>query len=534
MSRSLQHISTVSLATVASRFLGLARDILVTGVFGASGLASAFVTAFTLPNLFRRLLGEGALTAALIPTLNDEFSAGRRREAFALVNQVASWLGLVTAVIVGAAMIGLGAAADATWLQRAAVDPAQWERWRTAAQLAVVLFPYLIFVCLAAAFSAALHTLERFTVPALSPVWLNLAMIGSLSWAVWGLDLDLDDSRMRWLCGGVLLGGVGQMVLPAGALIRTGWRPRWDLRMTGPVRSILLLMGPTVLGSAIYLINTAVSRLIGLSLSESAAAILNLASRLIELPIGVFAVAVTTVVFPVISRHAARQDWGEMAAAYHKGMRLILAINIPAAVGMAVLGAPIIRVLFERGQFSADNTAEMVPVLAVFAIGLPALAFVSLLLRAFYAQKDTRTPVRAALLSFGVNLFLCLVLMGPMGTVGLATAGTVSVLVQAGWLQHRLQRMRPELGLAARRADFLKIALSAGVMGLVVGLGQSVAAQWGEGWWADVGRLVVLIPVGAGCFGLLAYALKLEGREEIMEMWRRRLGRSQAPGKDEE
>ena len=509
-----------------SRFLGLARDVLVTAVFGASGLASAFVTAFTLPNLFRRLLGEGALTAALIPTLNDELAAGRQREAFAIVNQVTSWLGVVTLGIVGVSMLGLGRAEDAGWLQSAAADEAQLERWQTAIQLAVVLFPYLIFVCLAAAFSAALQTLGRFTVPALTPVWLNIAMIGSLAWAVWGLDLTMGDARMRWLCGGVLVGGLGQMIWPAVDLARAGWRPRLDLRLTGAVRSILLLMGPTVLGSAIYLINTSVSRLIGLSLSESAAAILNLASRLIELPIGVFAVAVTTVVFPLISRHAALGEWSQMAGAYHKGMRLILAVNVPAAVGMVVLAGPIIRVLFERGQFVARDTAEMVPVLSVYAMGLPFLAFVSLLLRAFYAQKDTRTPVKAAFASFLVNIGLCFGLMRPFGTMGLAMAGTISIVVQAVWLQLQLTRRRPELGIGVLLSDFAKILVSSAVMGGVLVGFRLLLEGMDPGFWSDLTRLVVMIPLGAVSFATMAVLLKLEGRDELWAMVRRKWQRT--------
>jgi putative peptidoglycan lipid II flippase len=526
VSRSLHHISIVSLATVLSRFLGLARDILVTAVFGASGLASAFVTAFTLPNLFRRLLGEGALTAALVPTLNEALVDGPRRAAFDIVNQVASWLGLVTLLIVGGAMLTLNGMAGAVWLESAARDAAQWERWQTAAQLAVVLFPYLVFVCLAAAFGAALQTLGRFAVPALTPVWLNVAMIGALGWAVWGIELSMDDARMRWLCGGVLVGGFGQMVLPAIDLIRTGWRPRVDFRLTGAVRSILLLMGPTVLGSAIYLINTSVSRLIGLSLSDSAAAILNLASRLIELPIGVFAVAVTTVVFPMISRDAAQGDWARMAASYRKGMRLILAINIPAAIGMALLAAPIIRVLFERGQFLERDTAEMIPVLGVFAIGLPFLAFVSLLLRAFYAQKDTRTPLKAACASFVVNIALCFALKGPLGTVGLALAGTVSVIVQAVWLQWQLTRRRPELAIAPLRTDFAKIVLSSAAMGLGLLAGRAALDAMGSSWWADVARLLILIPIGGAIFAGGVYLLKLDGLSEAFSMLRDRYRRS--------
>jgi putative peptidoglycan lipid II flippase len=162
VSRSLKNIGIVSFATVISRFLGLARDILVTALFGTSALASAFVTAFTLPNLFRRLLGEGALTAAFVPTLSDELEQRQHPGAFVLVNQVVSWLMVTTLIIVASSMFGLVAVAEASWLNQVTADADQVARWRIAAELAVILFPYLIVVCLAAVFSAALQTLGRF------------------------------------------------------------------------------------------------------------------------------------------------------------------------------------------------------------------------------------------------------------------------------------------------------------------------------------------------------------------------------------
>ena len=185
MSKSLQNISIVAAATLASRVLGLGRDILLSAVFGTTALASAFVTAFTLPNLFRRLLGEGALTAAFVPTLNEELNRRERQGAFVLVSQVSSWLLLVTGAVVLLSMWGLSQAEF--WAERArgwGAGAETAERWAVGARLAVVLFPYLVFVCLAAAFSAALQTLNRFVEPALSPIWLNLAMISMLDRSV--------------------------------------------------------------------------------------------------------------------------------------------------------------------------------------------------------------------------------------------------------------------------------------------------------------------------------------------------------------
>lgn len=527
MSKNLKHIGIVASATLASRVLGLGRDMLTTTVFGVGALNSAFVSAFTLPNLFRRLLGEGALTAALVPTLHEEMEKSQREGAFALVSQVSSWLLVVSTSVVVLAMAALGqagrlaevaagwgVAADTTW------------RWLQGADLAVVLFPYMIFVCLAAAFSATLQTLNRFLEPALSPIWLNLSMISLLGGAAYLGWSEDQPGAMRWLCAGVLLGGFLQMAVPALALMREGWRPRFDLGASAPFKAIVRLMVPTLFGSAIYLVNMAVSRLIGLSLNDAAASVLNLATRLMELPIGVFAVAVSTVVFPLISKYAAQGDSTNLAAAYRKGMRLILVINMPAAVGMVVLAEPIIRLLFQRGAFDAEATRLMVPVLVVFALGLPVFSFVNLQLRAFYAQKDTASPVRAAALSFVVNLALSLLLMAPFSIVGLAIASNVAVLVQACYLQVKLARKHPGLAFHHLALDVAKVLVASLLMGAVVA----------GGWWgwqrevapgrlADAAALVVLIGAGIAVYAGGVWALRIEGREDLAAMVRRRLGR---------
>ena len=530
MSKNLKHIGIVSAATLGSRVLGLGRDMLTTAVFGAGALNSAFVTAFTLPNLFRRLLGEGALTAALVPTLHEEMERKQRAAAFALVSQVASWLLVVTVAVVAVAMIGLSQVGRlgetaAGW----GVEPDTIDRWEQAAELAVVLFPYMIFVCLAAAFSATLQTLNRFLEPALSPIWLNVAMISLLAGAAylgWADDLE---GAMRWLCAGVLIGGFLQMAVPAAALMREGWRPKLDLGVSDPLRSIVKLMVPTLFGSAIYLVNMAVSRLVGLSLNDAAASVLNLATRLMELPIGVFAVAVSTVVFPLISKYAAQGDHANLATAYRKGMRLILVVNMPAAVGLVVLAEPIIRLLFERGAFTAEDTRLMVPVLAVFAAGLPFLSFVNLVLRAFYAQKDTATPVRAAFLSFAVNLGLSIALMGPLSTVGLAVASNVAVVVQAWYLQVKLARKHPGLAFHHIGRDTGKVAAASLLMGVVVAGGWCVWRRAFEpGALTDATALVVLIGAGVVVYAGLAWVFKIQGREDVAGVLRRKFKRTGA------
>ncbi len=524
MSKNLKHIGIVASATLLSRVLGLGRDVLTTAVFGTSALNSAFVTAFTLPNLFRRLLGEGALTAALVPTLHDEMAKKHRDGAFALVSQVASWLLVVTVTVVASSMLALSQAGRvAEWAADRGISAETAQRWVQGADLAVVLFPYLIFVCLAAAFSATLQTLNRFLEPALSPIWLNISMITLLAGAAyfgWAHGLD---GAMRWLCAGVLIGGFFQMTVPAIALMREGWRPRFDLGAGDALRGIVRLMVPTLFGSAIYLVNMAVSRLLGLSLNDNAASLLNLATRLMELPIGVFAVAVSTVVFPLIAKYAAQGDHTNLVGSYRKGMRLILVINTPAAMGLAVLATPIVRLLFERGAFTETDTRLMLPIMAVFALGLPFFSFVNLILRAFYAQKDTTTPVRAAFLSFAVNLGLSLVLMGPLSTVGLAIASNVAVVVQAWYLQVQLARKQPALAFRHLAKDAAKVLLASLLMGAAVAAGWWCRGLAPAGALTDALALVLLISAGVLLYAGLAWVFKIQGREDVVALLRRRL-----------
>ncbi len=529
MSKNLQNIGLVSALTLVSRVLGLVRESATAAVFGTSGLISAFLTGVTLPNLFRRLLAEGGLTAAYVPTLHHELETKRRDGAFALVNQVASWLALVTGTLVLAAMLLFSQRwAIAAVGVRVGAEAETLERWQDAAHFTVILFPYLLCVSLSAVFSATLQSFQRFLEPALSPIWLNVAIIGLLGGSVLVAAGD-PAVQVYWLAAGWLLGGVLQMAVPAWALRRQGWTPRVDFGVSPPLRAMVRLMVPTLFSSSIYLVNMSTSRLIGLSLNDQAVSVLNYAQRLMELPIGVFAVAVATVVFPLISRHAAAGEHDKLAEAYRKGMRLILLINVPAAVGLCVLAEPIVRVILQYGAFGSADTALMTPVLLANAVGLPFLSFASLALRAFYAHKDTRTPVNAALLSLVVNIGLSLALMGPLAEVGLALAGSAAAAAQAAYLQWHLARKQAGLAFGVLAADLVKIIAAAAVMG---------AAVWG-GWqaWSTVLPatkltaalgLGIFIAAGAGVYGLLVWLMRVEGRDELAAMLgkvRGRLGR---------
>jgi len=526
VSKNLKNIGLVSVLTMVSRVLGLLRESLTAAVFGVDALISAFVTGLTLPNLFRRMLAEGGMTAAFVPTLNEQLHTRERQGAFELVNQVMSWLFAVTGGIAVVAMVLFSQSSLIRFVGESVhADCDTIARWLLAARFTVALFPYLVFVSLAAVFSAALQSLHRFLEPALSPIWLNAAIIGLLSGAIMA-GIDVPARQIDWLTAGWLAGGVLQMLAPAIGLMREGWRPRFDFQFSEALRAMIRLMIPTLFSSSIYLVNMSVSRLVGLSLNDAAVAVLNFAQRLMELPIGVFAVAVATVVFPLIARHAAAGDHANLAAAYRKGMRLILVINIPAAAGLAALALPIIRVIFQYGNFHQDATAMMTPVLIANALGLPFLSFASLALRAFYAQKDTVIPVRAALLSFVVNLGLSLALMRPLSTVGLAIASSVASAAQAFYLQSHLAKKQEGLAFRHLAGDLGKILAATMIMTLVVA----------AGWWTwvralprtkitDATGIVLLIGIGIAVYGAAVWRLRVEAREDVatlLQRWRAR------------
>lgn len=506
VSKKLQDIGVVSLLTSVSRVLGLVRDQLALGILGAGGINDAFVTAFNLPNLFRRLLGEGALTAAFVPTLQHELKDRGREGAFALLSQVVSWLFVITSGLVALAMLVFN---------QSRLLAGHESKWYLAADLTVILFPYMALVCLAAAMGAALNVLGKFWESAISPVWLNLCMIGSLAGAGW-LWAAGESEIAAWLCGGVLLGGFFQMIVPAVALVREGWRPRFDLGRSERVQEIARLMAPGLFGTAIYQINVYVSRLFAFSIHEGEASLFFYANRLMELPIGVFAIAVATVVYPLLAKHAAEKNHAALAHDYRRGLRLILLLNVPAAAGLAVLSTPIVRLLYERGKFTAGDTAIMAPLLAWFAIGMPFFAATSLMIRAFYASKDTVTPVKFATVSFVINVALGWWLKDVLGARGLVIASTIAVVVQAALLQLRLGAGRSGMGFRELWPTLAKILAGTLAMAATVEGGWHLVH---EIYGAEVIAVVVLIPLGVAVYAGSLWALKVEGRDELAAVW---------------
>ncbi len=498
MSKLVSRIGTVSAFTMVSRVLGLARDMLTSSLLGATVWNSAFIAAFTLPNLFRRLLGEGALTAALMPNLSQELETRGRAAAHELANKTLSWLFVICLAITIGAWLGLEA------LTYANVS----EKWIIAARLAQIVFPYVLFICLAAILSAALNVFSRFGVPALTAVWLNLSILAALGYAGWWLGEDLE-GKTYWLCGGALFGGLLQMLVPAFALAREGWRPRFDLRVSPRVSEVALLTLPGILGAAVFQINIMVSRGLALSVNDAAASLLYYANRLVELPVGVFAVAISTVVFPSLSKAIAGARLDRFSETYKRGILLCWLFAAPSAVGLLLLAPSIIGLLFERGLFTAEDTLATVPLVIVFALGMPFYSFVSVETRAFFALKDTKTPVKVAALSFVANVVLSVTLMGRFGALGLAVASNVAVIVQACVLHLALGNKNLDTRLSSLWSDGAKALMASVAMGGLVWWGESML----EGWL----KVAVLVPVGAIVYFFALHLFGMKWRELLRE-----------------
>jgi putative peptidoglycan lipid II flippase len=332
-------------------------------------------------------------------------------------------------------------------------------------------------------------------------------------------------AQIHWLCAGWLLGGFLQMAVPAGVLIHGGWRPRFDLGLNPRVREIAALMTPGIVGLSIYQINFAVSRLLAFSLDDASATYLYSVNRLVEVPQGVFAVAVSTVVYQLIAKHAVQGNHTALADDFRKGIRFVLIINIPAAAGLALLSRPIVGFFFKHGKVTEVAAHDMGVLLALMVISIPFFSVVGLTVRTFYAIKDTKTPVKIAAIDFLVNIAITatLVFGFGLGVIGIAIASTTAIIVQTVLLARALTRRFPALGLARLLPSLLKVLAGTAVMSVVVGAG-----------WHGVGLLPLtprlreivgifgLIPLGGVVYGAAIWLLRVEGREELTSLWRRR------------
>jgi putative peptidoglycan lipid II flippase len=502
---------TVGIYTLLSRVFGLVRDVVVAWAFGAGMTADAFFVAFRIPNLLRRLFAEGSLTIAFIPVFTEYLHNVSREDAVRLARGV---LTILTLLLVIVALLGV---LFAPWIVR--VQAFGFGDAGTKYELTVLLtritFPYILLISLVALFMGILNSLRHFAAPAAAPIFLNVGIIVSallvsphLSQPIVGLAL------------GVLLGGLLQLGLQIPWLLQKGVSlvPLWIPRHPA-INRIGHLMVPAIFGSAVYQINGFIQTLLASFLDEGSVSWLYYADRIVQFPLGVFAIAISTAALPSLSKQAAQKDMHDFRGTLDFALRLVFFISIPSSVGLLLLGRPIVEIIFERGAFNPMATAMTTKALFYYTLGLWAFSGTRVLVSAFYALQDTRTPVKVAIVVLIVNLALSLALMGPLRHGGLAFALSLASILQFILLFSLIRRkvdlfpLRPFLNKIGKYLC-AAVVMAAVICGLMTA-GSSVPSMQ-RGWLMAL-QIVILVFFGAGVYFIVA---RLVGCDEVRHVFR--------------
>ncbi len=485
----LKSTLVVSLMTSLSRVLGLVRDIVFARYFGAGEMMDAFVVAFKIPNFLRRLFAEGAFSQAFVPVLSERRANGSEQEVRQLTDAVAGTLGGVLLLVT---VIGVIAAPLFIMLFAPGFVGGS-DRFELASGMLRITFPYLLLISLTAFAGGILNTYSRFAVPAITPVFLNLSLIAAAIWLSPLMEVPV--TALAW---GVLIGGVVQLLFQIPALLKLGIvpRPRFCWHDSG-VRRIIKLMIPTLFGASVAQINLLLDLVIASMITAGSMSWLYYSDRLMEFPLGVFGIALSTVILPKLSGHFAQADQDAFNRTMDWALRLVFMIALPAAAGLFLLAEPLLSLLFQRGEFGAQDVEMAAISLMAYSLGLVGFILVKVLINGYFSRQDTRTPVRYGIVAMVANMALNVVLVGwmvleayaaPHAGLALATAG--SSLLNA-WLLYSGLRQRavyqPLQGWG-RHALQLGVALLA--MSLFLYWSRGLFEGWLEHWlWYRIGLL---------------------------------------------
>ena len=479
---------------MASRVLGFARETMIAGLLGAGPVADAFYAAFRFPNLFRRLFAEGAFNAAFIPLFSKELENGGRDAARAFAEQILSVLILVLLALSALAITFAPYLVGTIIAPKFAADP---EKFELTTLLTRIMFPYLAAMSLVAMLSGILNAFRKYFLAALAPVLLNVVLIGILVFC-WANNFTPRDIGV-WMAWGVALSGLLQLGLLIRGVVNEGFP--LSLRMptlSAPVKRLLVLAVPTAIAGGITQINLLVGQIIA-SAQSGAIAVMNFADRLVQLPLGVIAIAIGVVLLPELSRALAAGDKKEASFLQNRSLEFGLGLTVPAAVGLFMIPLPLVALVYERGAFVRETSEITANVLAAFAIGLPSFVLIKIFQPYFYAREDMRTPMWFSGLNAVLNIVLALSLFPLYGVVGLAIAtsiaGWANALGLAIWLQ-----IKGELNLAKSTIKNTALILIAScAMAVVLYFGQNILGT-------DLVDLAILSRAGLvlGLIGLAA------------------------------
>lgn len=509
----------MGVATGLSRIAGLVRDMVVAGLFGAGFGTDAFFMAFTIPNLLRRFFAEGSLTAAFVPTFADVHHRQGAEESNRVAGICWTLLILVMAAVTVLGIFGSPLLVKAIGFGFGAVEG----KLALTDLLNRLMFPYIFFVSLLALLTGILNVRGHYFVPSVSPLFLNLSII------LCALFLTpLFEVPVTALAVGVLLGGVVQLLVQFPVLRRKGLRLRLDFHFRHPaVVRVARLMLPGIAGVAIYQINVVVTRLLASFLPEGSVSYLYYGQRLFEFPQGIFIVSLAQAVLPAMSRQAAQRDREGLKESLRFALSLIALVTLPATVGLVLCAVPVYSLFFMKGAFSYHDVQQTALALALFAPGLLFVGVSRVVVPAFYAMQDTRTPVWIAFWTLLVNAALGLLLMGPLRHAGLALALTLSSVFNGALLVWALRRKVGPLGLGALMSDGFRLLPAVALEALVVWwiLGYGAWAAPGQAWLKGA-LLAAAVAAGIAVYGVACLALKVPATVEAMILLKRRLSRA--------
>ncbi|MDR2188608.1 MAG: murein biosynthesis integral membrane protein MurJ [Azonexus sp.] len=472
----LRALATVSAMTLLSRILGFVRDFVIARAFGAGVATDAFFVAFKLPNLLRRMFAEGAFSQAFVPILGQYQNNAPAEETRRLVDHVATVLSLALFVITA---IGIAAAPFLVWISAPGFS-ADAGKFELTVALTRITFPYILFMSLVALAGGILNTWSRFALPALTPTLLNLAFIGMALFATPYFDPPV--LALGWA---VFLGGLLQLAIQIPALKKIAMLPRlrlnWRAAWADPgVRRIVALMGPALIGVSVAQVSLLINTVFASFLAHGSVSWLYYADRLMEFPSGLLGAALGTILLPSLSRCHARGDGQEYARLLDWGLRLTLLLALPAAVGLALLAAPLIATLFYHGAFSAADVLATRQALVAYAVGLTGLILVKVLAPGFYARQNVRTPVRIALVAlFATQLMNAVFIFGcQLGHAGLALSISLAACLNAALLYRGLRRHGIYAPLPGWPSFLLKLAAAVAVMAVALWFGMGEESAW--------------------------------------------------------
>lgn len=500
----------VSAMTMLSRVMGLARDVVVATLLGSGGGADAFFVAFKIPNFLRRLFAEGAFNQAFVPVLSEYSTQRNRDEIRELLNATAGSLTAILALITAVAML------CAPWLIWVFApgfgrDP---EKLALTADMLRLTFPYLLLISLTAFSGSVMNTWNRFAVPAITPVLLNLSLIGAALFL-----MPMMEEPAMALAWGVLIAGVAQLAFQVPFLLRLGLMPTpWPNFAHEGVRRILKLMGPALFGVSVSQINLLLDTVLASLLAAGSVSWLYYSDRLVELPLGVFGVAIGTVILPALSKRHADQSKEHFAAMLDWAIRIVLLLGLPAALALAVLAEPLLITLFHYGAMT-DNDIQMAAMsLRAYAFGLVAFMLIKVLAPGFFARQDTRTPVKVGIIAMVANMALNLVLIWPLAHAGLALATALSAFLNAGLLGYLLHKQ----GVLVFQPGWKRYAVQlVGGSALMSGTLYFVAPDW-QAWltfslWQRIAWVSGLVMLGGSLYAAWLAAFGLRFRHLKMQ-----------------